>query len=456
MTKAVNLKTRILIVEDQFIEANNLKQILKQAGYDVSGMAQSVYEALDLIDRDMPDMVLLDIFLAGPRNGIELAATLHQKQIPFVYLSANSDRVILDQAKKTKPYGFLVKPFRKKDVLVMLEIAWYLHQNREFPSPAEIIREDLPTEIIGNSPGIKEVIKKINIVGPSNISALILGDSGTGKELVAAGIHQASPRKDRPLVTVNCAALPADLIESELFGHEKGAFTGAIDKRIGKFEQADGGTIFLDEIGELSPNLQAKFLRVLQEKEIEPVGGRKKRIDVRILAATNRNLEEEIATGNFRMDLFYRLSIFPIVIPPLYDRKEDIPLLANYFLRKYALQERKIIKGFTDAVISSLQEYTWPGNIRELENYVARSVLLATSPEIASIDLPRSGVIKAPASGTKEIKSMSDQEREHILQALATCNWKLSGEGGAAELLEVNASTLRSRMKKLGIGKKTS
>lgn len=455
------MKTKILIVEDQFIEANNLKLMLKEAGYAVLSMAASVSQALEILRFELPDLVLLDIFLEGEQSGIDLAGILRGRGIPFVYLSANSDKVTLDKAKETEPYGFLVKPYRRKDVLVMLEVALYLHKQKSAfarpvvttSRPAAAREEEIPVPIIGESAGIREVLKNIRIVGPSDISALILGENGTGKELVAQGIHRMSARKDKPMVTVNCAVLPGELIESELFGHEKGAFTGAHDKRIGKFEQAEGGTIFLDEIGELPPNLQAKFLRVLQSKEIEPVGGRTRKIDVRVIAATNRNLEDEVAAGRFRMDLYYRLNVFAVKIPPLRQRKEDLALLAQHFLERYCRQERKHIQGFAEPVLRSIMNHSWPGNIRELENFVARSVLITEGAIVVSSDLPVS-------PGTEEwraqpqIKSMAQQEKDHIISVLTSCNWKLNGRGGAAEILKMNASTLRSRMKKLGIDKK--
>ena len=378
--------------------------------------------------------------------------------LPFVYLSANSDKSTLDNAKETEPYGFLVKPLRKKDVLIMLDVALYLHKQKigigeSLTAPSLPPGNDMPP-IIGESQGIKEVLNNVRIVAPSELSVLVLGENGTGKELVAEAIHRMSGRKDKPLVTVNCAVLPADLIESELFGHEKGAFTGAHEKRVGKFEQAEGGTLFLDEIGELSPNLQAKFLRVLQSREIEPIGGRNKKVNVRIIAATNRNLEEEVAAGRFRMDLYYRLNVFCVKIPPLRERKEDIPLLANHFLAQYCRQERKQINGFADSVLLSMISHCWPGNIRELENFVARSVLITTGPVIMTSDLPVNSGNSLPQRGQSQVKSMAQQEKEHIIAVLTSCNWKLHGKGGAAELLEMNASTLRSRMKKLGINKK--
>ena len=462
-------KAKILIVEDQFIEADNLKGILKGAGYSVLPMAASVQEALSIIERETPDLVLLDIYLDGPKTGIDLAIFLRQQGLAFIYLSANSDRMVLEQAKATCPYGFLVKPFRTKDVLVTLEIAWYLHRHRptllrqenqqppaEHPFTLPATSGNAYNSIIGGSPVMRQLLRKVNIVAPSDTSALILGENGTGKELIAQSIHQASARKDKPLVTVNCAILPVNLIESELFGHEKGAFTGASERRIGKFEQADGGTIFLDEIGELPSDVQAKFLRVLQEKEIEPLGGRKKKIDVRVIAATNRGLEEEMAGGNFRMDLYYRLSVFPLYIPPLRERKEDIPELAGHFLKIYAAKENKQLAGFTEPVIRSLLDYDWPGNVRELENAIVRGVLMADGPHIDTLDLrPWSKKDTTSATTTTDSpKSLSEQEKEYILAALTSCNWKLYGQGGAAELLKMNPSTLHSRMKKLGINKK--
>jgi two-component system, NtrC family, response regulator HydG len=452
------VRTKILIVEDQFIEANNLRLMLREAGYTVLSLAASVTQALDILKNESPDLVMIDIILEGERSGIDLAGTLRSRGLPFVYLSANSDKPTLERAKATEPYGFLVKPVRRKDVLIMLEIALYLHTQRAVMGapPARPAQgpENYPSVMIGESPGIKEVLKNIRIVAPSEISVLILGENGTGKELAAEAIHRMSVRKDKPLVTVNCAVLPADLIESELFGHEKGAFTGAHEKRIGKFEQAEGGTIFLDEIGELPPNLQAKFLRVLQSKEIEPLGGRGRKVDVRVIAATNRNLEEEIAAGRFRMDLYYRLSVFSLKIPSLRERTADIPLLAQYFLDKYCRQEGRGIGGFAGPVLETMMGYAWPGNIRELENFVARSVLMAEGRLIEKSDLPVNAGTPVVRASQNSVKSIAEQERDHIVSVLKTCRWKLHGRGGAAELLQINSSTLRSRMKKLGIDRK--
>ncbi len=454
------MNTKILIVEDQFIEADNLRSILRKTGYIVCKIARSVNEGLQIIESEKPDMVLLDIRLKGELTGIDLAKILRDRNIAFVYLSANSNKQILDAAKATKPYGFLVKPFREKDVLVMLDVAWYLHrQNQGLATNAKSSSGSLPAngfkEIVGASESMREVLDNVKIVGTSDISVLILGESGTGKELIAQSIHRISSRKSKPFVAVNCAALPANLIESELFGHEKGAFTGATDKRTGKFEQGNEGTVFLDEIGELPLELQVKLLRVLQEKEIEPIGGRAKKVDVRIIAATNRNLEGEIAAGKFRLDLYYRINIFPITLPPLRERKEDIVSLANHFVNIYARKENKIITGVADHVIHSMLNYDWPGNIRELENLMARSVLLTTGPIVNSLKLP--GQSTPTSAGPKgRIKSMTENERDHILSALERCSWRIYGQGGAAELLELNPSTLNSRMKKLGIEKKYS
>ncbi|MGF7042613.1 sigma-54-dependent transcriptional regulator [Mucilaginibacter lappiensis] len=452
------MNTKILIVEDQFIEADNLRSILRKAGYIVCKIARSVPEALQISDDEKPDLVLLDIHLKGNLTGIDLAKTLKERNIAFVYLSANSNKQILDAAKATKPYGFLVKPFREKDVLVMLDVAWYLHRQNQGTtgntklSDANIKPTDFK-EIIGGSECMAEVLENVKIVGTSDISVLILGESGTGKELIAQSIHRLSERKQKPFIAVNCAALPANLIESELFGHEKGSFTGATDKRIGKFEQGNEGTVFLDEIGELPLELQVKLLRVLQEKEIESVGGRTKKIDVRIIAATNRNLEEEIAAGRFRLDLYYRINIFPILLPPLRERKEDLVALAKHFVNIYARKEKKEITGVADHVIQAMINYSWPGNIRELENTIARAVLLTNGPIVNSVKLSEPNKT-AEAANNGRVKSLIDNERDHILFALEQCSWKIYGQGGAAELLELHPSTLNSRIKKLGIEKK--
>jgi DNA-binding NtrC family response regulator len=449
------MKATILIVEDQFIEANNLKGILKEAGYAVLPIAHSVEDALEIIARHVPDLVLLDILLQGERTGIDLAQMLKERGIAFVFLSANSDKPMLDRAIATKPYGFLVKPFRERDVLVMLDVARYLHQQPTIVSePAPVAGEF--SGVIGSSPVFLETLKHVRVVGPSETSVLVLGESGSGKEMIARLIHEVSPRKMKPLVVVNCGALPPNLIEAELFGHEKGSFTGAMEKRIGKFEQADGGTIFLDEVGELPLDLQVKFLRVLQEREIEPVGGRKKKINVRIVAATNRVLEDEVAAGRFRIDLYYRLSVFPIQLPALRQRTEDILPLAMHFVRQFAARERKSITGLSDGVIDSLRDYSWPGNIRELANLMERCVLLCEGRVIHHAPLPAGGRRVEIADAGDPLKTITENERDHILSALERCNWKISGKGGAAELLAINSSTLYSRIKKLKIEKRVN
>jgi two-component system response regulator HydG len=455
------MKAKILIVEDQFVEANNLRLMLEHAGYKICTIARSVPMALKIIEKECPELVLLDIMLQGELTGIDLAKILKTKNIAFVFLSANSNKPILALAKATKPYGFLVKPFRDKDVLIMLDVAWYLHQenlqnaNQKKPVNAAGDHPDRPTgldHIITESREMLQILTSVKTVASADTSVLILGESGTGKELIAHGIHQSSQRASKPFIVVNCAALPSGLIESELFGHEKGAFTGAFNKRIGKFEQADEGTIFLDEIGELPLELQIKFLRVLQEKEIERIGGQRKKINVRVIAATNRDLEEEISAGRFRIDLFYRLNVFPVLLPPLRERKEDILLLARHFISTYAHREGKKVIGLSKQAAQEMVNHPWPGNVRELENLIERSVLMATGTQIENIDLSKGP--RKPAlteAGPVKMKTMEEHERDYILAVLRKCNWKIYGKGGAAEILNLNVSTLNSKIKKLGI-----
>lgn len=472
------MEEKIMIVEDELIVAGDIRLTLERAGYKISGVARSVHRALEIIETERPDLVLLDIYLKGDQTGIDLAVELNKANIPFVYLSANCNRQVLEAAKVTQPYGFIVKPFREKDLLVTLDIARYRYEHhrqlkvqpendqqtepRRLPAfqPDKVLEAQPPIPnfegIIGQSTAMARVFELIRQVAPLDTSVLILGETGTGKEGVANCIHKLSPRRSKPFVKVNCAALPVHLIESELFGHEKGAFTGALEKRIGKFERADGGTIFLDEIGDMPPDLQVKLLRVLQEKEIERIGGNGVlKVNVRIIAATNRNLEKEIAEGRFRLDLYYRLHVFPIMLSALRERREDIPLLVKHFIRLYAAATGKLVEDVSPAVLKQLMDYNWPGNVRELQNLIERSVLMARDQVINEVSLPASSQ-KETIVVTKEtdIKTIVELEREHILTVLKKCNHKISGPGGAAELLNLPPSTLASKMKKLGIVKR--
>jgi two-component system, NtrC family, response regulator HydG len=447
------MKEKILIVEDEFIVANDLKLMLIKAGYQITGIASSVVQARKSIAEKRPDWVLLDIILKGDLTGIDLAWELREINLPFLYISANTNQTTLEAVKETQPYGFMVKPFRERDLIVMLDIAKYrfdIEKGCEFIQNSD---DESIEGIIGKSKVLQDVVEKVRVVAPTETSVLVVGESGTGKEKIAHSVHELSDRKDQPNVIVNCAALPLSLIESELFGHEKGSFTGANTQRIGKFEQANNGTIFLDEIGELPLDSQVKLLRVLQEREIERLGGNKTiKVNVRIVAATNRSLEKEVAEGRFRLDLYYRLNVFPIELPPLRERKEDIELLANFFLNKYATASRRNITSISKNALEQLLNYNWPGNIRELEHLIERSVLLAKTNEIESFELPKF-IDKPSEQAQGQLKSIEEMERDHIMNALESCGGKVSGIGGAAELLKIQPQTLYSKMKKLGIDK---
>ena len=321
----------------------------------------------------------------------------------------------------------------------------------------EVIKEEHNfEEMVGASPAFKKVVQDVERMAGSDSTVLICGETGTGKELIAHAIHARSSRTNRPFITVNCAALPAGLVESELFGHEKGAFTGALQRKLGRFQVADGGTIFLDEVGELSLEAQTKFLRVLQEGEFERLGGTQViKVDVRVLSATNQPLERLVAEGKFRSDIFYRLNVFPISLPPLRERREDIVLLTNYFTQKFRSRLKKNISSIDSASLERLQNYEWPGNVRELEHVIERAVLLAEG-EILFVDLPlgreeRSAMSVAAVPAPTKLRTLEEMERDHIGEVLRRTQGAIAGKGGAAEILGLPPSTLRDRMKKLGI-----
>jgi len=304
-------------------------------------------------------------------------------------------------------------------------------------------------EIIGESPALGRVLKQIETVAPTDSTVLIQGETGTGKELIARAIHNLSGRRERTFVKMNCAAIPTGLLESELFGHEKGAFTGAIAQRVGRFELADGGTLFLDEVGDIPLDMQAKLLRVLQEQEFERLGSTKTvRVNVRLIAATNADLAQMVAQKQFRMDLYYRLDIFPIRVPPLRERAEDIPLLVRHFTQKYARHMSRQIKTIPTEAMDALCQYPWPGNLRELKNVIERTVILSPGPDL---HMPLSELKRLTGNRTNGAQTLESIEREHILRVLRETNWMVGGRSGAATRLGMQRSTLQSRMKKLGI-----
>jgi PAS domain S-box-containing protein len=335
---------------------------------------------------------------------------------------------------------------------------------RQLSQQNEYLREEIRAvhnvdEIVGESRALGAALAQVHLVAPTDSTVLILGETGSGKELIARALHAASKRSSRPLIKVNCAALATGLIESELFGHEKGAFTGATERRVGRFELADGGTIFLDEIGEVPPEVQVKLLRVLQEQEFERIGGSKTRkVDVRVIAATNRDLEQAVARGGFRSDLFYRLNVFPVALPPLRERPEDIPVLVHYFVSRFAAKLGRKLTRVPAETMQRLVAYSWPGNVRELENVIERAVILSSGAELeVGAEIPSGRAARARAgapeaeSEASDSASLEDAERSHILAVLRQANGRIEGANGAAARLNLKPSTLRSRMKKLGL-----
>ncbi|UOE49215.1 sigma-54 dependent transcriptional regulator [Mucilaginibacter sp. SMC90] len=387
------MKIKLLIVDNPVTEVNRLKIILKNTGYLVSQIAGSVQEGLTLMAHDNPNLVLLDAGIAETPNGLNFADILTKKKIAFVYLSPDASKLILSIAKPNSAYGILVKPFRKKDVLIMLDVATYVHRQKTLKPRIAVALSSTPQQrvfenIIGKSQTFLDALKKANMAGLSNMPILIQGESGTGKELIARAIHELSARKAGPLIVINCATLAPGLVEPEMYGYEKNPFNGMPEQRIGKLEQANGGTILLDEIAELPITFQAKFVRGLLEQKVKPIGGKKRIINVRVIAITNHKLEDEIQRGRFRIDLYYYLNITPIALPSLRNRKEDISLLAKYFVALFANKANKQIIGLSDDALISLNNHLWPGNVRELKNLMERCVLLANSTVINSVFPP--------------------------------------------------------------------
>ena len=450
MQKTPNSNVKILIVDDELSVRNSLQAWFQEEGYTVD-VAASGKEALTKITERNWDIFFLDIKMPG-MSGLELQEKI-KKILPnstviIITAYASVDSAIT--AMKAGAYDYLTKPFDPDYVTLLVRNAV---ERKKLVLETARLKQSLEKissakEIIGKSSEIKRVMDLIKVVSEADSTVLIHGESGTGKELVARAIHANSRRRYHPIVTINCGALPESLLESELFGHEKGAFTGAQYARKGKFEMADGGTIFLDEIGNISPKIQMEFLRVLEDKHFYRVGGSKEReADFRTIAATNKDLAVAMDQGEFRSDLYYRLNVFTIQIPPLRDRKDDIPLLAEHFLHIYASDMNKPIGSISTAAMDILRNYNWPGNVRELENAVERAVVICSGDEIRPEDFPFS--IDAPGDATGG-STMESVQKNHIQKILDQADWNISR---AAGILQVDRVTLYNKIKKYDLKK---
>jgi len=441
---------RILVVDDEPLMQEFLIEALERNSYHVD-MAESGKEALEKINNNFYHLVITDVRMPNI-GGMEILKETKRKypESGVIMVTAYGTVESAVEAMKQGAFDYITKPFSIDEIeLVVNKFFEYnrlVSENRYLRS--ELEKQYAFENIIGRSPKMKQVFEIVEMVAPTKATVLIQGASGTGKELIAKAIHFRSPRRDRPFVKTNCAALPVNLVESELFGHEKGAFTGAIKRTKGRFELADGGTLLLDEISEMSPNLQAKLLRVLQEKEFEKVGNSETvQVDIRIIATTNRDLKEEVAKGNFREDLYYRLNVVPIFLPTLKERKEDIPLLAEYFVRKYAQEVQKKISGISDEVTQMLMEYDWPGNVRELEHAIERAVIIAKEEILQPqhfLMFREEFQLRNRENITVNNKTLYEMEKQWILQVLREQNWNRTR---AAEVLGISVRTLRNKIR---------
>jgi formate hydrogenlyase transcriptional activator len=503
MTDAV---ATVLVVDDDAASLSALFECLRRAGYRVL-VAQDGASALERAENGKPALILLDVMMPD-MDGFTTCQRLKRNtataDIPVLFLTA-----LTETAEKLKGFeagavDYLTKPFQWEEVLARVRTHLRLRQaERELEATntsleervaqrtaqleqalSELgkLRERLEAEnaylqheaganarsIIGSSPALESVLTQVARVARSDTTVLVTGETGTGKELIATAIHEASPRRDRPLVKLNCAAISAGLVESELFGHVKGAFTGATDRHTGRFELADGGTLFLDEVSELPLDTQVKLLRVLQEREFEPVGSTKtQRADVRVIAATNRQLEDVVANGTFRSDLYYRLNVFPIEVPPLRERRSDITELARHFIERLARKVGSSVRELGADARQRLEAHAWPGNVRELQNTIERALISSPGTELV-IDWPLAGrrsvvdgaapatanaSVEVVASGSAEPTTLVEVERQHILAVLKRTAGTIEGPRGAAKLLDMKPSTMRYRIRKLGIRK---
>ena len=446
------MKKRILIVEDEDKLRRILELQLTGAGFEVE-KAASAEEALGLIDRS--DLILTDFKLPG-MTGLEMLQLIRRQDsnLPVILMTAFGSVENAVDAMKAGAADFLLKPFPLDHLTTIvnkaLEVRHLRDENRQLKE--ELGRRYQWDNIVGRSRAMQEIFATIMRVGPSRATVLLAGESGVGKDLIARAIHFHSPRKDRPFVKINCTALPENLMESELFGYEKGAFTGANVSKPGKFEQANTGTVMLDEIGDVPPSVQVKLLRVLQEREFERLGSNKTtHIDVRVIAATNRDLRAALEDGTFREDLYYRLNVVPLEIPPLRERKDDIPYLAQHFVEKLSAETGGRVSSITEAAIEKLMQYSWPGNVRELENVVERSMVMAMGEKLDAADIRLDMNLRHRQQGELSLPegmSLDQYEQELIRNALKQSD---GNKSGAARLLGITRNALRYRLTQMGI-----
>src|ERR687895_780344 len=435
----------VYVVDDDESVRRALGSLIRLEGLAVQTFP-SAQEFLAFPRPYLPSCLVLDVKLPG-LSGLDLQAELAKGkvQIPIIFLTGHGDIPMTVRAMKAGALEFLTKPFDDEDLLQAIHQG-IMRDQRAGQQRGNIAPHNFD-DIVGTSAGLRAVLEQVQVVAPTDSTVLINGETGTGKELVARAIHKISSRSNRAFVKLNCAAIPSGLLESELFGHEKGAFTGAVAQKIGRFELANGGTLFLDEVGDIPLELQPKLLRVLQEQEFERLGStRTTRVDVRLVAATNRNLAQLTAEKEFREDLYFRLNVFPIRVPPLRERAEDIPFLVRHYVRKYAQRMNKRIETISEEAMAELCRYTWPGNVRELPTLIERAVIL-TSGEVLRVQF--SDLQLYTASATPE--ALKDVEREHILQVLRQTGGVIGGRRGAAVRLGLPRTTLMSKMDKLGI-----
>lgn len=440
---------RILIVDDEPGIRQSLKGVFEDEGFSTDTVSTGE-DCLKKVEQDSYDLVLLDIWLPG-MDGLETLRTLRERspQTRVIMISGHATIATAVSATKLGAFDFIEKPLSLEHTLLTARNAL---SHRRLEQANDLLRHQLEERfnIVGESIPVKALRKQIAIVAPTNSRVLIYGESGTGKELVSRNIHFMSGRSAAPFVEVNCAAIPEELIESELFGHTKGSFTGASESKKGKFELADGGTLFLDEIGDMSLKTQAKVLRALEDQSFQPIGAPAGvRVDVRVITATNKNLQNEIAAGRFREDLFYRLNVIPFFVPPLRERREDIPILARYFMTVFSAEHGRRPKDFSSEALDVLIDYSWPGNVRELRNEIERLVIMVQEDTIQAPDLSLpNGAGPARASTLHEARAQ--YEREFILSKLKENNWNISQ---TARLLGLERSYLYRKMKTYGIEK---